>query len=119
MSEAAGQFLARYPAIYAECCAGAVYLVKPVRDYAAACELVRGWPDQGHLTAMLRVFLARADRLKPGTPAQFLALAPDIDREVRGGRLGAKSGGQQGRCPHTPRCRTLDACIAQTLAEAP
>ena len=83
VAEAARRFLDRYPAVYAEVLRGAVYPVRPVRDYAAACALVTGWPDAAYLERMLRAFLVHPDRLKPGTPAQFLALAPEIDAELR------------------------------------
>ena len=83
VAEAAGRLLDRYPEIYAEVHRGARYLVRPVRDYAAACALVTGWPDAAYLERMLRAFLVHPNRLKPGTPAQFLALAPEIDAELR------------------------------------
>jgi len=84
VAEAAGRFLDRYPAVYAEVQHGAHYAVRPGRDYGPACALVTGWPDPARLEAMLRAFLVHPERLKPGTPAQFLALAPEIDAQIRG-----------------------------------
>ena len=83
------EFLQRYPEIYASCRSGAVYRTSHAnfeRDYEYAKALARGWPDLRRLTAMLEVFLKRNDfnaKNIPGTPGQFLHMAPDCDRLLR------------------------------------
>jgi hypothetical protein len=85
----AGAFLERYPEIYARCRNGAAYRVsrmKQERDLDYARELAIGWPELGRLEAMLEIFLRRSDlgeKNKPGTPGQFLHMAPDCDRLLR------------------------------------
>lgn len=84
----AGAFIEDYPEIYARCREGATYRVSRIkmdRDLEYAYELVQGWDDQ-RLRAMLEVFLRRDDRdanNRPGTPGQFLNMAPDCDRLLR------------------------------------
>lgn len=85
----AGAFLERYPELYAKWRAGATYRVSRInqdRDLDYARDLVTGWPDPARLEAMLEVFLRRddvRDKNNPGTPGQFLHLAPDCDRWLR------------------------------------
>jgi hypothetical protein len=89
VDELAGAFLEIYPQVYAHCRAGATYRVsriKQERDLGYARELVRGWPNPERLKAMLEIFLRRTDlgdKSKPGTPGQFLHMAPDCDRLLR------------------------------------
>jgi hypothetical protein len=89
IDEIAGSFLERYPEIYARCRSGATYRVnrlKQERDLGYARELARGWPDLKRLEDMLDVFLRRTDlgeKNKPGTPGQFLHMAPDCDRLLK------------------------------------
>lgn len=86
IAEKAGRFLERYPEIYAEERRGAHFQLKPVLHYMAACELVQGWPDEKRLELMFRTFcqLPTSEKMAwPGTPAQFLHLAPEIDVRLR------------------------------------
>ena len=86
IEENAGLFLERYPEVYARCRSGATYLVKRSRDLAYARALVTAWPDVERLLAMLEVFLHRPDireKNTPGTPGQFLHMAPDCDRLLK------------------------------------
>lgn len=89
IDDLAGAFLERYPDVYARCRHGAAYRVcgmKQERDLAYARELARGWPNLARLDAMLEIFLRRTDlgdKSKPGTPGQFLHMAPDCDRLLR------------------------------------
>lgn len=88
IDQRAGVFLERYPEMYARCRDGATYRVsrlKQERDLDYARELVRGWPDD-RLLEMLEIFLRRTDlreKATPGTPGQFLHMAPDCDRLLR------------------------------------
>jgi hypothetical protein len=61
---------------------------------------------------MLRAFLKHPDRLKPGTPAQFLALAPQIDAELR-----KASTARDDPCHHTPHCQNRAACQSKRTLE--
>jgi len=85
----AAAFLEQYPRIYAKARAGSVYRTTNKhyeRDLNYARELVAGWPDLGRLEAMLEVFLRRSDlgnSNAPGTPGQFLHMAPDCDAVLR------------------------------------
>jgi hypothetical protein len=82
----AGEFLRRYPVIYAQCRAGAFYRVREARDFPTALELVRDYQPLERLEAMLEVFLKRTDTGdmgKPGSPRQFHYYAPDCDRLLR------------------------------------
>lgn len=86
VAEKAGRFLARYPEIYAEERRGAHFQLKPVLHFQTACEIVRGWPDLKRLELMFRTFcqLPTSEKMAwPGTPAQFLHLAPEIDVRLR------------------------------------
>lgn len=87
IAEKAGAFLGRYPEIYAEERRGAHFpLHKPVMYYDTACKLVTGWPDLKRLELMFRTFcqLPTSEKMAwPGTPAQFLHLAPEIDVRLR------------------------------------
>lgn len=82
----AGDFLDRYPAIYARVRNGARYLVRPGRDYHYACQIVEGWDDDKRLDLMVELFLrmsAREANNIPGTPGQFLNMAPECDSRLR------------------------------------
>jgi hypothetical protein len=89
VSELAGLFLERVPEIYARSRSGAAYHVSRVnmeRDLAYCEVLARGWPLLERLDAMYEVFLRRTDigdKNRPGTPGQFLHMAPDCDRLLR------------------------------------
>ena len=86
VADKAGQFLERYPEIYAEERRGAHFQLKPVLHFQTACELVQGWPDLKRLELMFRTFcqLPTSEKMAwPGTPAQFLHLAPEIDVRLR------------------------------------
>lgn len=86
LAEMAGEFLRRYPLVYARCRSGAFYRVKESRDFPAAVELVNDYQPLDRLEAMLEVFLRRADTGemgKPGSPRQFQHYAPDCDRLLR------------------------------------
>ncbi len=83
--KAAG-FLDRYPIVYAKVRHGARYLVKPVRDFYYAQQLVAAWPDLDRLELMAEVFLrmsAKEANNIPGTPGQFLHMAPECDARLR------------------------------------
>lgn len=80
-----GDLSERYPSIYARVRSGAHYRANPVRDYPNLCELVKGWPDD-RLDQMLEVFLqmpAKDANNIPGTPGQFLNMAPHVDKLLR------------------------------------
>lgn len=82
----AGAFLEKYPQIYAEERRGAHFQLKPVLHFMTACELVQGWPDERRLELMFRTFcrLPSSEKMAwPGTPAQFLHLAPELDAKLR------------------------------------
>jgi hypothetical protein len=87
--ELASELLERYPEIYARCRSGAVYRTTHKtheRDYSNALALAQGWPNLERLIAMLEIFLKRTDfnaKNIPGTPGQFLNMAPDCDRLLR------------------------------------
>jgi len=89
VDEIAGAFLERYPEVYARCRGGAAYRVsrmKLERDLGYARELAIGWPNSERLESMLEIFLRRTDlgdKSNPGTPGQFLHMAPDCDRLLR------------------------------------
>lgn len=80
-----GDFSERYPLIFSRVRSGAHYRGNPVRDYPNYCELVRGWPDD-RLDQMLELFLLMPTKDAnnvPGTPGQFLNMAPECDRRLR------------------------------------
>jgi hypothetical protein len=86
VDERAAMLLQRYSEIYAKARNGAHYHVKEARDFPVAVELVSGWPDDTRLDVMLEVFLkmdAREANNQPGTPGQFLHMAPECDRRLR------------------------------------
>lgn len=85
ISRRVGDFSERYPRIYSKVRSGAHYRANPVRDYPNLCELVRGWPDD-RLDQMLELFLLMPQKDAnnvPGTPGQFLNMAPECDRRLR------------------------------------
>ncbi len=85
-TDKAAGFLDRYPVVYAKVRHGARYLVKPVRDFYYAQQLVAAWPDLDRLDLMAEVFLrmsAKEANNIPGTPGQFLHMAPECDARLR------------------------------------
>jgi hypothetical protein len=81
-----GEFSERYPVIYSRVRSGAHYRGNPVRDYPNYLELARGWPSLERLEKMLEVFLlmpAKDANNVPGTPGQFLNMAPHVDALLR------------------------------------
>ncbi len=85
-AEKAARFLDRYPGVYAKVRSGARYMVKPARDHHYAMQLVSGWPDPARLDLMAEVFLrmsAKEANNIPGTPGQFLHMAPECDARLR------------------------------------
>jgi hypothetical protein len=86
VADKAGEFLGRYPGIYARAKAGAYYHVREARDFPLAMELVTQWPDLEHLEKMLELFLRKADwapKNVPGSPGQFRHMAPECDALLR------------------------------------
>lgn len=86
LSARAGVFLERFQAIYAKVRDGAYYLLKPARDHEYACRLVAAWHDLDHLEKMVELFLLKKDwapKNIPGTPGQFLHMAPACDALLR------------------------------------
>src|SRR5207244_7741310 len=84
--ERAARFLERYPAIYARVRHGARYLVRPARDFYYAVQLAAGWEDDQRLDMMAELFLRMSHREAnniPGTPGQFLNMAPECDARLR------------------------------------
>lgn len=84
----AGLFLEQIPTVFAQCRSGANYptnRIKEERDFAYACELARGWPSLERLLKMYTVFLKAdlRDKNVPGTPGQFLHMAPEMDALLR------------------------------------
>jgi hypothetical protein len=84
----ASAFLERYPEVYARVRSGAAYRVSRInqeRDLEYARELVRGWPNAERLEDMLEIFLRMkiGDKNCPGTPGQFLHMAPECDRALK------------------------------------
>lgn len=80
-----GDLSERYPVIYSRVRSGANYSANPVRDYPNFCRLVQGWPDD-RLDQMLELFLlmpAKESNNVPGTPGQFLHMAPRCDQLLR------------------------------------
>lgn len=85
VTEKIGEFSEKYPVIYAKVRAGAHYRANPVRDYPYFRELVTGWP-LSRLELMLEVFLHMPKKDAnnvPGTPGQFLNMAPECDKRLR------------------------------------
>lgn len=86
IEEKAGKFLDKYPVIYAEERRGGHFQLKPVLHFMTACQIVQGWPDEQRLELMFRTFcrLPSSEKMAwPGTPAQFLHLAPSLDVKLR------------------------------------
>jgi uncharacterized protein YdaU (DUF1376 family) len=86
LDERAGRFLERYPEIYAKVRLGAHYHVKETRDLPVAKSIVAGWPDDTRLDVMVELFLkmnVREANNIPGTPGQFLNMAPECDARLR------------------------------------
>lgn len=85
LQTAAGEFSEQYPVIYATVRSGAHYRANPVRDYPNFVQLVSGW-SLPRLGQMLEIFLRRTGRdanNTPGTPGQFLNMAPECDRLLK------------------------------------
>jgi hypothetical protein len=86
IADAAGAFIACYAEVYAKARDGAHYAMKPVRDFAYACQLVTSWPDADYLLKMAELFLLKdawKPKNEPGTVGQFLHMAPQCDAELR------------------------------------
>lgn len=85
----AGEFLERIPETYAKCRSGAVYRTTNrtfERDFGAAVDVARLYPNIDRLLSMYEIFLRRTDigpKNNPGTPGQFAHMAPDCDRLLR------------------------------------
>lgn len=85
-AQIAGEFLQRYPEVYAKCRSGANYRVLEAKYWPVALELAQDYPSGARLLSMLEVFLLRTDigpKNVPGTPGQFKHMAPDCDRLLR------------------------------------
>lgn len=85
LNDRIADFSERYPEIYARVRSGAHYPANPVRDFPNFEKLVMGWPSD-RLELMLEVFLlmpAKEANNVPGTPGQFLHMAPECDRRLR------------------------------------
>ncbi len=80
-TERAGRFLERYQELYPKHRKGALYALKPVRDYAAAVTLCHTWPDE-RLDKLAVIFLTTDHKFAEEgsrTVPQFLALASWCD----------------------------------------
>lgn len=85
-TERAAQFLERYPSIYAKVRNGANYQIKPPRDFQYALQIADGWKDDTRIDLMLEIFLRMSPKEAlniPGTPGQFLHMAPECDARLR------------------------------------
>ena len=86
LSERAAAYARQYPVIYAKAKHGASYRVMEARDWPAFLEMAERWPDERHWSNMVRLFLRKLDfapNNQPGTPRQFLHLAPECDSLIR------------------------------------
>jgi len=88
VEEIAGSLMERYAEIFAKCRDGAAYYTSRPnmeRDLENARELATGWPSLPRLLEMLEVFLMAklGDKNIPGTPGQFLHMAPEMDALLR------------------------------------
>lgn len=77
-----------YPEVFASCRSGAVYSTTRAtedRDDPKYYGLAETYPDIRRLRAMLEIFLKRdmGDKNSPGTPGQFLNMAPVCDEILR------------------------------------
>jgi hypothetical protein len=77
-----------YPEVYAACRAGAVYRTThamAARDNPKYYALAELYPDIRKLREMLKIFLTRplGDKASPGSPGQFLNMAPECDEVLR------------------------------------
>lgn len=86
IAEQAGDFLRRYPVVYATAKNNASYHVREARDFPIAIDLVSRWPDVEYLCKMLELFLRKQDwapKNVPGSPGQFRHMAPECDALLR------------------------------------
>ena len=86
VADRATRFLERYPGIYERVRHGARYAGRQKRDFPYAVELVVAWPDDSRLDTMAELFLrmdAKEANNIPGTPGQFLHMAPECDARLR------------------------------------
>lgn len=87
--EIAAELMEQYPAVFARCRGGATYRTSRVnmdRDLENCRVLAQGWPSLPRLIKMLEVFLTTdkiGDKNMPGTPGQFLHMAPELDALLR------------------------------------
>lgn len=85
-ADLAGEFLRRYPVVYARARNGAFYPGKPVRDFTYAMNLVKAWSDLDYLEKMAELFLRCDDwrhKYTPGSVGQFANMAPECDATLR------------------------------------
>lgn len=81
-TDRAGRFLERYQVLYPEHRGGALYALKPARDYAAAVTLCQTWADDERLDKLAVLFLTTDHKFAEEgsrTVSQFLALASWCD----------------------------------------
>lgn len=84
ITERAARFIERYEILYPKHRTGARYLVKPHRDYVAAVELCRTWPDD-RLDKLAAIFLTTDHQFAASgsrTIPQFAALASWADGQL-------------------------------------
>lgn len=78
----AGEFVRQYEALYQKCRNGALYAVRPAKDYASAVTLCHTWADDAHLLRLAKIFLTTDHKFAvegSRTITQFLALASWCD----------------------------------------
>lgn len=84
IAERAGRFIERYERLYVKHRHGARYVVKPHRDFEAACDLCQTWPDE-RLDLLAAIFLESNHTFAESgsrTVSQFRALASWCDGEL-------------------------------------
>ena len=84
VAERAGRFIERYEALYVKHRKGARYIVRPHRDFDAACDLCKTWPDE-RLDLLAAIFLESNHQFAESgsrTIPQFRALAGWCDGEL-------------------------------------
>ena len=85
VADRAGAFIERYQDLYRQHRNGALYAVKPVRDYAAAVTLCQTWADDDRLDKLAAIFLTTDHKFAEEgsrTVPQFLALASWCDSRL-------------------------------------
>ena len=84
-TDRAARFIERYQALYHKHRHGALYALKPARDYAAAVTLCSTWADDARLDKLAVIFLTTDHRFAEEgsrTVPQFLALASWADGKL-------------------------------------